>query len=222
MSTDFKAEKLVLPVVPLLECREGWQVTKDRSRDPMFTFSFAPTQTSRHYVNAFEVRERFFKVRSTEDALRFFADFGPFELLPDKKTDSKRRSTSANPVKWSIVQRAQKDLEGALLRDSVPAGLYEFVFEQPLSVELRFRQVTPQSAAQMDDAGIIDCYDVAHALRASIFLSRMRGFPWKRCAREDCNQLFEQKSKHAKIYCSERCAHLEASNNYNRKKRKEK
>ena len=139
----------------------------------------------------------------------------------------KRRSTRADPVTWSTVQRAQKDLEAALPNDSLPVDpkvhlrpAREFVFGQPLLVELHFRQVTPRSAAQMNDAGIVACYDVAHALRASIFLSRMRGFPWKRCAREDCNQLFEQKSKYAKIYCSARCAHLVAVNNYNRKKRR--
>jgi hypothetical protein len=61
---------------------------------------------------------------------------------------------------------------------------------------------------------------VVDALRTSIFLSRMRGFKWKRCARHGCNQLFEQDTKHQKIYCTPECAHLQAVNNYNAKQKK--
>jgi len=213
--SKFRAEKFTLPVVAALECRDGWQVAMDGSRDPVFSFAAPPNTRGYRSADAFEVRKRFFAIGSPEDALRFFREFGPFEVLPDKKTHS---DIGANPVKWNAIQQRQEELKGVLLNESVPIRLYEFVFEQPLWAEIRFRSVTPETRSELNDAGVIHCGDVAHALRASIFLSRMRGFPWKRCARGDCTQLFEQRTRHAKIYCSESCAHLQAVNDYNARK----
>ena len=124
------------------------------------------------------------------------------------------------------VQRAQSEFNEALTADAIPVDLHAFIFQQPLRVELRFRPVTPEVLQReptwIGDAAIATCDDVVSALRASVFLKRMKGFRWKRCARKGCNQLFVLDTKRDKIYCGPECAHLEAVNRYNARERKKK
>jgi hypothetical protein len=81
---------------------------------------------------------------------------------------------------------------------------------QPLPMEMVFRQ---------PPAVVIRCKDIQDSMRASVFLDRLDGFPWRRCAREDCGKVFKLESKRARIYCSTDCAHLQSVRSYNDRKR---
>jgi len=229
--TPMHSEKYTLSIVAPLRVREEWRVSMNQARDPEFSFAREKEVAFRAFTfrteDAFDVRADFLSIRSPEDALRFFGRYGPFQYKSDK-TSGTKRDAAALPehVKWSRIQQAQRDFEEALLADGIPiskAWLYQLVFGQPLTLELPFRAVTPELSKHprwKDDAAIAHCDDVIDALRASIFLSRMRGFKWKRCARNGCNQLFAQDTKHQKIYCAPECAHLQAVNNYNARQKK--
>jgi hypothetical protein len=228
--TPMHSEKYTLPIVVPLRVREEWRVYMNQASDPEFSFAREnqagfPSFTFRT-EDAFDVRADFLSIRSPEDALRFLGKYGPFQYQPDEASGTKKgKAAQPEPVKWSLIQQARKDFEEALLADGIPtekAWLYNLVFGQPLILELPFRAVTPELSRLnwKDDAAIAYCHDVVDALRTSIFLSRMRGFKWKRCARQGCNQLFEQDTKHQKIYCTPECAHLQAVNNYNARQKK--
>jgi hypothetical protein len=224
-------EKYTLPIAAPLRVREEWRVSMNQASDPEFSFAREkqvgfPSVTFRT-EDAFEARADFLSIASPEDALRFFGRYGPFQYKPDKVSGTKRGETAVpESVKWSLIQQAQGDFEEALLADGIPvskAWLYNLIFSQPLNLELTFRAVTPELSklpGWKDDAAIAHCEDVVDALRASIFLSRMRGFKWNRCARQGCNQLFQQDSKRRKLYHSPECAHLQAVNDYNARQRK--
>jgi hypothetical protein len=225
------AEKYTLLIVAELEWCDSWRISLSRQTDPVFAFSLEPGLPRRYRAaDAFEVQKQFLAVNSPEAALHFFERFGPLEVRPDKGTQSKRRANRANSIRWSRLLQVREELEGALLNNTVPSHVYGFVFDRPLMIQLPFRGARAKrvyrdgtaGAANEDDAAITDCYDVVDALRASIFLGRRRGFQWKRCARQGCNQLFEQDTRHQKIYCTDRCAHLQAVNNYNAKRKKPK
>jgi hypothetical protein len=81
----------------------------------------------------------------------------------------------------------------------------------------RMRSLKPDSQSSLSDAAIVNCEDVVTAVRASIFLRRMNGFQWKRCARKGCNKVFEvSRGRDKRIYCtSGGCGHLVAVKNYN-------
>jgi hypothetical protein len=220
------SEKYTLPFVALLTIRGPWQVSVTRSHDPEFSFHQKNPNLLRKRgleyradFDAFAVTTEFLDLKSSEDALRFFQKYGPFQFT---RNGAKKRRTE--PVRWSLVQRAQSEFNEALTGDSIPANLYEFVF-QPLKVELRFRAVAPEllkaDPSWIEDAAIADCDDVVSALRASVFLKRMKGFRWKRCARKECNQLF-QTIDPRKIYHSPECAHLKAVNDYNARRKNKK
>ena len=220
------SEKYTLPVTAFLVVRSDaehqrpfdmsiWRVYVSRSPDLQFTFSRTnPSSFGTSYKNAFELRSEFLALRSPEDAVHFFERYGPFELLRDGAKQPKARS-----VRWSDIKNAISRFEQALTGKPDPA-LYEFLFH-PLSLELRFRAPVPDvsrfrtpSTASIDDAAIVDCEDVVTALRASTFLTLRAGFKWKRCARKDCNNLFESNDRR-KIYCSTACGHHQAVNKYN-------
>jgi hypothetical protein len=95
---------------------------------------------------------------------------------------------------------------------STRTALENLYLWQSLNIELLFRQ--PMLA-------VTRCKDVESALRASVFIDRVMGLPWKRCAREDCGQLFNANGrKKSAIYHDEACAHLQAVRSYNNRKPK--
>lgn len=229
----FHSEKYTLPVVALLAVREQWQVSMSKSDDPVFSFvRKRKSLASRHSEDAFSVRRDFLAIRSPEDALHFFERYGPFQFLPRSLSTTKAtESVRAESWKWSKLQQARQNFEEALLAEGIPvekAWLYDFMFTRPLIIELPFRAVIPlpsknadsHTTKNMDDAAIAPCEDVVDALRASIFISRMGGFQWSRCARKGCEQLFEQTTRRRKLYCSPECAHLQAVNDYNARQKK--
>jgi hypothetical protein len=219
-------EKYTLRIAAPLRVREEWQVSMNQADDPEFSFARGkevafPSATVRT-EDAFDVRDDFLSILSPEDALRFFEQYGPFQYKPDKISGTKEgKGARPERVKWSVVEQAKVDFEEALVKPGIPtrkAWLYTLIFETPLALKLPFRAVTPELSRishWKDDAAIARCDDVVDALRASIFLSRMRGFKWSRCARQGCNRLFEQTTKRQKLYCRPGCAHLQAVNDYN-------
>jgi hypothetical protein len=210
------SEKYTLPFVALLTVSGPWTVKLSRSRNPEFSFRQAKPIKFRAIYDAFEVTKEFLDLKSPEDALPFFEKYGPFQFRPNES-----RLRKAESVRWNLLQnKAQPDFSAALTSDFVSSELYQFVFGQPLRVELKFRAVTSEilktDPTRIDDAAVADCEDVVTAMRASIFLKRMHGFRWKRCARHGCNELFQIiEASDRKKYCTPECAHLEAVNRYN-------
>jgi len=92
------------------------------------------------------------------------------------------------------------------------AAFEDYYLWQPLPMEMVFQQ---------PPVVIVRCKDIQEAMRASVFLDRLDGFPWRRCAREDCGQVFKLESKRARLYCSTDCAHLKSVRSYNERKRAE-
>lgn len=210
------SEKFTLPFVALLTVRGPWTVKVSRSRNPEFSFRQANPIKFRTIYDAFEVTKGFLDLKSPEEALPFFEKYGPFQFRLNGS-----RLRKAEPVRWNLLKnKAQPDFSAALTSASVSSELYQFVFGQPLRVELSFRTVTAEilraDPTWIDDAAVVECEDVVTAMRASIFLKRMHGFRWKRCARHGCNKLFEiTEASDRKKYCTSECAHLEAVNRYN-------
>lgn len=204
-----------------------------KSDDPVFSFVRKHKSLDRRRTeDAFNVRRDFLSIRSPEDALRFFERYGPFQFLPRGKSATKAsEAVRAESWKWSRLQQARRNFEEALLADGIPitkTWLYEFMFARPLIIELAFRAIVPAPSknadsritSDSDDAAIAPCADVVDALRASIFISRMGGFQWSRCARKGCEQLFQQTTRRRKLYCGPECAHLQAVNDYNSRQKK--
>ncbi len=162
---------------------------------------------------AFALREQFFAIQNANDALQFFERYGPYQL-------TKQWDTTAQPVKLSQVLRRRDYYLDALLHrsidnigrkysgDELREGLDNIYLWQNLPMELVFRQ--PMTA-------LVRCKDVEDALRATVFLDRLRALPWQRCIREDCGKPFAVKGQRAKLYCSPECAHLQSVRNYNKR-----
>jgi hypothetical protein len=218
----------VMPIHPALETRREWEAKLNEEPDPAISFVFRnqPAELDQEgwvrwhappfrQEEAFELREEFFSIKTPDDALRFYQRYGPHQI-------QKHLDLVARPVKFSDVlrtrdfyihalfERSIDNLRQNYVGDSLEDGLQNIYLWQNLSIELVFRQ--PMSA-------IVRCKDVEDALRATVFLDRLRGMPWKRCAREDCGKPFEVSSKRMKLYCSTECAHLQSVRDYNERKR---
>ena len=177
------------------------------------SWSLDPTQ-----FNVFEIREALFAVRTPADALRFFETFGPWQI-------KEHLGTEAREIRFSGVIRQRDFFQDALLTreiwsssrmasgdEQTRAAVEDYYLWQPLVMEMVFQQ---------PPVVIVRCKDIQEAMRASVFLDRLDGFPWRRCAREDCGQVFKLESKRARLYCSTDCAHLQSVRSYNERKRAE-
>jgi hypothetical protein len=203
-----------MPITPYLDLHYEWETTMGKGKDPEFSFALPRGPERRidsgRFKDAFAMRERFFAIEKPEDALEFFREFGPYKLHKLVTT------STALPTKFSTIRWFQDQYLRHLLRpletDRVHTGnaladvLGQMHCEQNLPMELRFSQ--PMRAE-------VRCQDVQEALRATVFLDRLRALPWRSCARVDCGKPFEVTSKRGKIYCSYNCAHLASVRAYN-------
>ncbi len=231
MNKSKKMSKIIyaISIDPILETRGEWDARLSEESDPEISFVFHPNQPQANedggttwaaspfrHEEGFELRESFFAIRTAEDALNFYRRYGPHQVM-------KPLDTVAKPLRFSAVVRIRKFYMHALFERSIDnmrrkysgEGLHEgtenIYLWQNLYTELLFRQPA---------AAVVRCKDVEDALRATVFLDRLRGMPWKLCAREDCGKPFEQSSKRTKLYCSTDCAHLQSVRDYNERKRK--
>lgn len=214
-----------LPIYPLLETRDEWRAFLIREDDPVISFELAawvkieePDGTRyqgspSRVKDAFDLRQSFFEIRTAEDAIAFFQEFGPYQLKNHlgNVTQSVKLSQILSRAEFfrnALFQRSTEKIGGHFSGSSLQEGLENIYLWQNLPIELAFRQ--PMSA-------VVRCKDVEDALRATVFLDRLRGMPWKQCARVDCGKPFEVKGKRVKLYCSDRCSHLQAVRDYNRR-----
>jgi hypothetical protein len=215
-----------LPIHPILETAGAWQAFLGDEANPVISFKLGQMRQTTEpdggiryqrapdrVEDAFVLRERFFAIRNAKDALQFFELYGPYQL-------TKQRDTTAEPIKLSQVLKRRDYYLDALLHRSIDnihrkysgdelwEGLDNIFLWQNLPIELVFRQ--PLTA-------LVRCKDVEDALRATVFLDRLRALPWQRCVREDCGKPFPVKGQRAKLYCSPECAHLQSVRNYNKR-----
>lgn len=73
---------------------------------------------------------------------------------------------------------------------------------------------------QNPPVAIVRCKDVEECLRATFFLDKADGLPWKNCARKKCGLPFKRERNSRKLYCSEKCARLQAQHAYLDRERK--
>ena len=194
--------------------------------DPLFSFAWRRIETvdkdgtkswslRETSINVFEIREALFSVKDATQAIAFFQAYGPWQI-------KEHLSTESNPIRLSGLIRQRDFYRDALLsreiwsihkastNDQMRTLLQDWYLWQPLPMEMVFRQ---------PPAVVIRCKDIQDAMRASVFLDRLDGFPWRRCAREDCGKVFKLESKRARLYCSTDCAHLQSVRSYNDRKR---
>jgi hypothetical protein len=242
------SEKLTLPYVALLTTIDVWKVSMKQSSDPEFSsINTKPNTWGTHpAIDAFEVCSEFLALQTPHEALHFFERYGPFQLQPQMSADPRR--WKALRIRWSAIQRAQSDFLSARMSPEInfKDPVHLFVFQPLLGVELHFRGVqvpereyskdddpedpspsvvlSPRKGSEpsLSDAAIVNCEDIVTAVRASIFLRRMNGFTWRRCARKGCEKVFEVSAGWGKkIYHSWACGHLVAVKKSKAKKKKE-
>jgi hypothetical protein len=211
----FMSRTYSMPITPFLDSQFEWETTMGRENDPVFSFTLPPVHRRRidqgRFKEPFAMREQFFAIKDAEEVLSFFREFGPYKLVT---------VSTAESMTLSSVLRKRDFYEDALLRplecgrvysgDSIREGLEDMYLWQNLPMELTFRQ--PMQAQ-------VRCKDIEEALRATVFLDRLRALPWQRCMRSDCGKPFEATSKRAKMYCSPACAHLQSVRSYNERQR---
>ena len=216
----YTQRKYTLPIHATLETRSEWRAKMNTDSDPIFSFELLKPETQPEWIfirsDAFELRQDFLSVRTPEEALAFFRKYGPWQV-------KERYANTADPFKWSQMERMREFFEDALTKRSVEntprdsktddiRKLFENLYLwQNLPLELPFQEPF---------VAFVRCNDIQQALRAGIFLSRLGGVKWKRCAKTDCNNLFQCNSNREQLYCNPDCANVQSSRNYHDRKRK--
>lgn len=195
MSKTNKMSKDVytIPIHPALETMSAWEARMNEEPDPVISFVIRnnPAEMDENgevrwqsfpirMAEAFKLRDEFFAIKTPDDALSFFQSYGPYQV-------GKPLDLVSKPIRFSQILQRRDFYSHALFERSIDnirknysgddfaEGLANTYLWQNLSIELLFLQ--PMNA-------IVRCKDVEDALRATVFLDRLRGMPWKRCARE--------------------------------------
>jgi hypothetical protein len=214
-----------VPIYSALKTRAPWRVNMSDDPDPEFSAQLIVRteqegNTTHHrwddvIEDVFEVRRRVFNIRTPKDVRQLIEDWGPWQI-------EKTSTVAGIPIRFSAVMRrcdfyrnalldrSVEDLSRVYEGDEVAEGVENFYLWQALPMELVFRD--PPTARAI-------CMDIEDSLRASVFLDRLDGFTWRRCRREDCGQIFELKNKREKLYCGNKCAHLQSVRDSNERKK---
>jgi hypothetical protein len=232
MATDISSRKIISQHIDsfrpraFVETFDEWLTTKSEDADPVFTFFLRPSrevvagsfeQEPRRFIkqhDAFEVRKSLFKVKGPTQALEFFQSFGPWQLL--KSLDNQSAG-----IKFSQVERRRDFYKGALLHktvsnrllsaveDSIPTFLDDLYLWQDLPMQMPFGQ-----------RPFVRCKDIEDALRATFFIDKLDGLPWRPCASERCGNVFKIEKDPRKMYCDPLCARYQAATDWNRREQK--
>jgi hypothetical protein len=201
-----------LPVVPLLSTRNWRVMMSEHTADPVFIFMLERNRVIRRKDGSFwgswldkceadaqQVRERFFRAKTPEQALTFFQDFGPYHV-------NEFWGKQAGQISFSKLTAQRRFYEDALVdkkywnkplkdKDAEPAWMF---LRQNLKLELRLQPPIL----------VAPCKDVAECLRSTVFLDHLSGETWLRCANPECKEPPFKCTKSTKKYHSEACAAL--------------
>lgn len=202
-----------LRLEPFIELHGIWEITKTDGQDPVFTFENhdVQTETMRHFPTvkkwAFAAMKDYFAIKSSDDALSFFKEYGPLQLAPGPR--GKLRGT-ATPVRYSaVIERRDYWLNASRRRiedfQHEPTDIRGFFDDLnlllPLRAELMFN--SPVLAVR--------CLDVEEALKACVHIDRLNGLAWGLCAWKKCGKPFPIGSHPEKKFCSLKCAGRQTS-----------
>jgi hypothetical protein len=221
-----KLDFYTLPIVPVLETWDRWRAYIGREADPTISFELEKVvadesgvwSVEKRVKEPFAMREQFFAIAGGEDALGFFQEYGPLNVQArlDNKAPAVKLSAVMERKNFyldALLSRSLDNLNRTYSGDDLREGMQNLYLWQNLPMELAFRQ--PMQS-------FVRCKDVEDALRATVFLDRLRALPWQRCAREDCGKPFAVTSKRPKLYCTPECAHLQSVRSYNKRQQKAK
>jgi hypothetical protein len=199
-----------------------WKVSMTAEPDPEFTFENSnPGSRDVTWYDGHAVAEEFLNLQSPEAALTFFQKYYFGET---KRPDANQK----NRIRWSELQVTQKIFASALKNEPIPPHLREFVY-QSLEMNLlheegvhipREKNPKKKTSPTLYDkfAGVADCADVLHSLRAVTFLSR--GVVWRLCANPDCG-IFFPCGRPDQIYHDPACTRRAVANRFYERTRKE-
>jgi len=153
-------------------------------------------------LDAWEIRDRFLAIKNEDDALRFLNETGPFYPL----ARIKGRKQSKAELLLSDLKLCQE-----MIRDNLTTrgGTKKFPKEwraYETTENLRFLI----AHGPYGPVAIMRCENGLAAVWASVFMDEAAGAEFRRCQREDCQNVFKRESKHDTRYCSYRCGHLVA------------
>lgn len=212
-----------IPVRAELVAFPFWAVSVSQKADPEFSFTVSSTFRERMgqtlemiSCDVFELRERVFGIRTIDQALELFREFGPWQV---EEADI----VSGRKIRYSEVLGWIDFFEHALMKRSLlethqgHGGSREDLTERIFDLYLSWHLTMSLHFGDPCD-GEVQCKDIQEALRTSLFLDKLDGFPWRKCQRKDCGKLFKLTSKRERLYCTTDCAHLQSVRSYNIRK----
>jgi hypothetical protein len=218
--------------------------------DPLFTFehdgprefpglaamnAMTPEEQKRllfpRTLNPWVMREKFFKINDSTDALAFLREFGVWRF---RRSDDDHPSfrfphswaygtekAEPFPIRFSELIYQRNCFEDALnckpsdwlKRASISTGdldhdaevLWEVVYFGGGSSSFDLSIVDFRGSILPEPCyGSIFCSEIQDALRATVLLDWMEGREWPRC--KACRRVFKRTSKHPQFYCCAACA----------------
>jgi len=155
-------------------------------------------------VDVFELRDEFFEIRSPQQGLRFFKEYGIF--------GEEHRNTFA--FVWGLSFADLLQWQG-LLRDcwlnepkdwEALTGRYSRLWQATDILQMPEFSIDLEPHLQF----MLRCEGVREAIIAAIYLEKLANVKSSMCHRLDCGVVFNHESRHQRKYCTPDCAHLEA------------
>ena len=184
------------------------------------------------YMDGRQLRDRFMRLKTDEDFLKFLNDVGMFYSAPgmigerwqvaDFRAFQKLFAALAKRAPATWEQYAITTLIPELFPTWEPIHisflLNEFIGH---SIKFHWKGEEPRDWYGARQIAVIETFEAVSTIIVTIELDHLRGAKFGVCARHDCPQFFEITSRHKRKYCSPECAHLIAVRRL-RKRRKNK
>jgi hypothetical protein len=173
-----------------------WTLQSDIDDDAgLAVFSCQRCSERGQHLNAWQVRDRFLRLRTTRQLAAFLAETGFFDLF---------LLTFSNLTLW-------QGLVTHLLRVKPQywpklADTYGQRFLQMVKRNTRLRMSFDWEGPS--PLAAVEASTTAQAIIASVQIDHLRGARFRVCARPDCGRVYEVQSKHERMYCEQYCAHL--------------
>lgn len=154
-------------------------------------------------LDAWQIREKLLAIQNEDDALRFLNETGPFYPL----ARIKGRRESKSELLLSDLRLCQEMIKENLTTRG--GGTRKFPKEWGLHEAAENLHFTI-THGPYGPIAMMNCENGLAAVWISILIDQAAGAEFRRCQRQDCQNVYKRESGHESKYCTYRCGHLVA------------
>ena len=205
---EFRFESAPVPIIIFIESRAArYRLIGDKIHDELADDELSEDLAAPPRMHPKVVRHKMLKAQSDAEVIKFLNDTGYaaiWSITTFRKWQRIVEFLLITPMRrWSrLYDTFPSDVEFQECADDAL---------RPLNARLEYHDTELILAFRPDST--------FEAIVATVLIDHLQRHTFKRCAREDCGEIFQLTSRHGQKYCQQYCGHLESLRKQRRKER---